>query len=170
MSVLLLNASFEPLRIITTKRAVCLVLAEKAEVIEERSGRLRSATTSVANPAVIRLRHYVQIPFKATYPLNRRSLLARDNRECQVSGCERAGTTIDHVKPRSRGGRHEWTNVALMCSKHNFTKGSKTLEELGWTLKREPAQPTGTMWLLIGAGLEPDPQWSMYLGLAGAAA
>lgn len=162
-SVLLLNASYEPLRIISTRRAVCLVLAEKAEVIEEKSGRLRSATASVAIPAVIRLRHFVQIPFKATYPLNRRSLVVRDNHECQVSGCERIGSTIDHVVPRSRGGRHEWANVALMCPKHNFAKADKSLEQMGWTLKREPRQPTGVMWLLIGTGVEHDPQWSTYL-------
>lgn len=162
-SVLLLNASFEPLRIISTRRAVCLVLSDKAEVIEEKAGRLRSATTSVAVPAVIRLRHYIQIPFKATYPLNRRSLIARDHHECQVAGCERVGSTIDHVIPRSRGGKHEWTNCVMMCSKHNFTKADKTLDEIGWTLKREPRQPTGTMWLLIGTGVEHDPQWSAYL-------
>lgn len=162
-SVLLLNASYEPLRIISTRRAVCLVLAEKAEVIEEKSGRLRSATTSVAIPAVIRLRHFVQIPFKATYPLNRRSLSVRDNHECQVSGCERIGSTIDHVQPRSRGGKHVWTNVVLMCPKHNFAKADKTMAEIGWALKREPRQPVGTMWLLIGTGVDHDPQWETYL-------
>lgn len=162
-SVLLLNASYEPLRIITTKRAVCLVLAEKAEVIEEKAGRLRSAATSVAVPAVIRLRRYVQIPFKATYPLNRRALIVRDGHACQVSGCERIGSTIDHVKPRSRGGKHEWVNVALMCGPHNFKKADKTMAEMGWTLKREPQAPHGTMWLLIGTGVAYDTDWALYL-------
>lgn len=163
MSVLLLNASFEPLRIITTKRAVCLVLAEKAEVIESKPGCLRSATTQVVIPSVIRLRKYVHVPYKATYPLNRRSLLARDRRECQVAGCEKIGSTIDHVVPRSRGGKHEWSNVALMCPSCNFRKGDRLLSEIGWTLKRQPAQPHGSQWLLIGAGIEPDEKWVPYV-------
>lgn len=163
MPTLLLNASYEPLRVISTKRAVCLLLAEKAEVIEAGSGRLRSASREVIEPAVIRLRHFVQIPFKAAIPLNRRALLRRDDNECQVVGCERAGTTVDHVKPRSRGGRHAWDNVVAMCAKCNQAKADRSLEELGWKLKKEPHAPHGTMWLLVGIGIEPQEVWKNYL-------
>lgn len=163
MPTLLLNASYEPLRVISTKRAVCLILAEKAEVLEAGSGRLRSEHASVPEPAVIRLRHYVQIPFQATIPLNRRSLITRDNHECQVSSCNRAGTTVDHVHPRSKGGRHEWTNVVAMCSPCNQRKADHSLAELGWKLKKEPRAPHGTMWLLVGMGIEPVESWEPYL-------
>lgn len=163
MPTLLLNASYEPIRVIATKRAVCLVLADKAEVLEHGSGRLRSATRELAEPVVIRLRHFVQIPFTATIPLNRRALLVRDNHECQVVGCERAGTTVDHVKPRSRGGLHRWENVVAMCSPCNQRKADSTLAELGWKLKKQPHAPKGTMWLLIGIGMKPHEQWEPYL-------
>lgn len=168
MPTLLLNASFEPLRVISTRRAVCLILSEKAEVLEAGSGRLRSASSEVPEPAVIRLKHFVQIPFKATMPLNRRALIARDNHECQVSGCKKAGTTVDHVHPRSKGGRHEWTNVVAMCAKHNQDKADRLLAELGWTLKAEPHAPRGTRWLLVGIGVEPQESWVPYLDYASA--
>lgn len=166
-NVLLLNASFEPLRVITTKRAVCLVLSDKAEVLEAHpNGRLRSAGGGVelAAPAVVRLRNFVQIPFRATMPLTRRALLARDDHVCQVAECHRAGTTVDHVIPRARGGKHRWENVVAMCSKHNFTKSDKLLKEIGWTLKREPRVPHGTMWLFIAIGIEPEESWLPYIG------
>lgn len=161
--VLLLNATYEPLRVISTRRAICLILSEKAEVLEEAPGRFRSASTEVAVPLVIRLRRFVQIPFTATIPLNRRALLARDRGECQVSGCGRAGTTVDHVHPRSRGGKHRWENVVAMCSKHNFEKADLTLDEIGWTLKSKPYAPTGTKWLFIGIGVDPQESWVPYL-------
>lgn len=164
--VLLLNASFEPIRVITTKRAVCLILAEKAEVVEEKPGRLRSASFSMATPCVIKLRHFVQIPYRATLPLNRRTLMGRDKGQCQIAGCERAGTTIDHLMPRSRGGKHEWTNTIACCAPHNFKKGDNTIEEMGWTLKKEPRVPKGTMWLLVGMGIDPDEAWVPYLSPA----
>lgn len=163
-NVLLLNASFEPLRVITTNRAMCLILSDKAEVLEERpEGRLRSATMEFPVPAVVRLRNFVQIPFRATMPLTRRALLVRDNHECQVAGCKRSGTTVDHVQPRSRGGKHRWENVVAMCSKHNWTKADRTLTEMEWTLKREPHAPHGVMWLFIAIGVEVDPIWQPYV-------
>ncbi len=163
--VLLLNACFSPLRLISTKRAVCLILAEKAELIEEKPGRLRSESLDIAQPCVVRLRHYVQIPFRATVPLNRRTLMARDRGQCQFAGCDKPGTTIDHLIPRSRGGRHEWGNVVACCASQNFQKADNTLEEMGWSLKRPPHVPRGSMWLLIGMHMENDvdPQWEAYL-------
>lgn len=162
--VLLLNATFEPLRVIDVKRAVCLTLAEKADTLETQPGRLRSETREFVIPAVIKLRNFVKIPHKAHFPLNRRTLNVRDNHECQVAGCDRIGSTVDHLHPRSRGGKHEWPNVVLMCSKHNFAKADRTIEEMEWTLKRTPRIPAGTAWLMIALGIEADPKWRPYLG------
>jgi 5-methylcytosine-specific restriction endonuclease McrA len=106
----------------------------------------------------------VQIPFRAAMPLTRRALLARDEHSCQVSGCTRSGTTVDHVIPRARGGKHRWENVVAMCAKHNFTKSDKLLSEIGWALKREPRMPHGTMWLFIAIGIEPEEAWLPYIG------
>lgn len=166
MTVLLLNASFEPLRVITVRRALGLVLAGKADLVE-RDGEASIRSTGgqeFAVPAVVRLRHMVRVPFQATAPLSRRAIQARDGHRCQVVGCNRPGQTVDHVVPRSRGGRHEWTNVALMCIRHNSHKGDRLLEELGWSLMREPKAPRGALIMLARAGVkEPPAIWSTYL-------
>jgi len=166
MTVLLLNASFEPLRVITLRRGLGLVLSGKADLIEPVDGEYVRSTggEKFEVPAVIRLRHMVKVPFQATVPLSRRALLARDEHRCQVLGCNRAGQTVDHVVPRSRGGRHEWANVTLMCVRHNSQKGDRLLHELGWRLKAEPRAPRGAVVLLARAGMKaPHPAWLPYI-------
>ncbi len=166
MTVLLLNASFEPLRVITVRRALGLLLANKADLVErDDAASIRTAGGAELDvPTVVRLRRMVRVPFQATAPLSRRAIRTRDHHRCQVSGCNRPGQTVDHLVPRSRGGRHEWTNVALMCIRHNSHKGDRLLEELGWNLVREPRAPRGTLILLARAGIqEPPPAWGAYL-------
>lgn len=104
MSVLLLNASFEPLRVVSLRRGLGLVLSGKADLVEPVDGEYVRSTggEKFEVPAVIRLRHMVKVPFQATVPLSRKALLARDEHRCQVLGCNRSGQTVDHVVPRSR--------------------------------------------------------------------
>ena len=166
MTVLLLNASYEPLRVITLRRALGLVLAGKVDLLESHDGEvLRSAGGAAYEiPVVVRLRYMVKVPFQSTVPLSRRAIDARDERRCQVAGCDRGGQTVDHVVPRSRGGTHEWTNVVLMCTRHNSHKGARLLSELGWHLKREPVAPRGELVLLARAGIRTLPEaWVPYL-------
>ena len=164
MAVLLLNASFEPLRVIPLRRAIGLIVAGKAETIAEGEGRIRSATASLAVPAVVRLNYMVRVPFIATAPLTRQAVLVRDGRRCQFSHCSRAGSTIDHVVPKSRGGRHAWTNVVAACPSCNAKKGAKLLGELGWRLKHAPVAPRGAIVLLTAAGVtQPPEQWADWL-------
>jgi len=171
MAVLLLNASFEPLRVIPLRRAIGLIIAGKAEVIVEGNGLMRSATMSYVVPAVVRLRYMVHVPFMSTVPLSRQAVLVRDARRCQFSHCARIGSTIDHVVPRSRGGRHEWTNVIAACPTCNTKKGDRLLSELGWTLRASPSAPRGPIVLLTAAGVaHPPDEWIDWLpGLAPAA-
>lgn len=165
MSVaLLLNASFEPIRVITERRALTLVLDAKAEIIEEKPGRLRSATRDWPIPAVVRLIEYRKIPYTARVPLNRRAVIARDKGVCAY--CGGSGDEMDHVIPRSRGGEHRWENVVCSCRKCNGRKADKLLSEIGWTLNRTPYAPTGTVWLLIGRVRVVDPMWEPYLQVA----
>lgn len=166
MTVLLLNASFEPLRVVTVRRGLGLVLGGKADLIAPMDGEVVRSTGGLVFevPAVIRLRRMVRVPFQATAPLSRRALLARDGHRCQVVGCNRVGQTVDHVVPRSRGGAHEWTNVTLMCTRHNSQKGDRLLSEMGWRLSSEPRAPRGALVLLARAGLQaPHPAWAPYL-------
>lgn len=164
MAVLLLNASFEPLRVITLRRAIGLLVAGKAEVITEGDGEIRSASTAFPVPAVVRLRYMVRVPFRASVPLSRKAVMIRDAKRCQFSHCSRSASTIDHVVPKSRGGVHEWTNVVAACGTCNSRKGDRLLGELGWSLRRQPVAPRGAVVLLSSAGVHEVPQcWSMWL-------
>lgn len=161
---LVLNASYEPLVVVPLRRAVVLVLAEKAEVLHA-DGEWRSASTSVAAPTVIRLRHYVRVPYRARVPLTRAALMARDNSRCQFAHCNAKATTVEHVLPRSRGGPHEWENVVAACNRCNNKKGDRTLAEIGWQLRRPPRAPQGRGWLVAGIANR-NPTWDAYLGLS----
>lgn len=165
MSVLVLNASYEPLTVVTLRRAVCLVLSGRAELVEEEEGRLIRAAGGfeVVAPAVVRLIQMVKVPFRATAPLNRRTLAARDGGRCQRVGCDRTGNTIDHVVPRSRGGGHTWENVTLMCGRCNAMKDDRLLSEMGWKLKSPPRAPRGTLVLVAAASARHAPAWAPYL-------
>ncbi|TNY35977.1 HNH endonuclease [Thermomonospora catenispora] len=162
--VLLLNASYEPLTTLPLRRAVCLVLRDKAEIVhrDATGAVLHSATMSIDVPSVIRLRRYVRIPYRTRVPLTRAALMRRDNYRCAY--CGRRAETIDHVIPRSRGGTHTWENCVASCSSCNHRKADKLLEELGWVLNVTPAVPRGVHWRLIGAAAENgDPQWAPYM-------
>jgi len=167
--VLLLNVTYEPLTTVGLRRAVCLVLCEKAEIVHHDSdGKLlHAASVSLATPSVIRLRRYVRIPNRNRVPLTRAALMRRDNYKCAY--CGRHAETIDHVLPRSRGGLHTWENCVASCTICNHRKADRLLDELGWTLPVAPAVPRGAHWRLIGAQFDGDPQWETYLGTTSAA-
>jgi 5-methylcytosine-specific restriction endonuclease McrA len=160
MHTLLLNASYEPLTVISVHRAVVLVLTDKADLIAAGEGHIRSPSTSVPTPSVIRLRGFVRVPYRSALPLNRRNLLARDGHRCAY--CTDRGDTVDHIVPRSRGGEHVWSNVVAACRRCNGHKGNRLLHELGWTLRTTPSTPRGWSWMLVGVGTT-DPAWSEWL-------
>lgn len=160
MSVLLLNASYDPLRIISLKRAVILVMQDKAEVIEESDRLIRSEKLAFNAPSVIKLKYFVKIPYRAKLPLNNRNVLIRDKFECAYCD-DRKATTVDHVIPRSRGGLHRWENVVAACEKCNAKKADKMLSEIGWEPKWSGYAPNGTRWLVMG--IRPKEEWTPYL-------
>ncbi|HEX8002770.1 MAG TPA: HNH endonuclease [Mycobacteriales bacterium] len=164
---LLLNASYEPLCVVPTRRAVVLVLTAKAVVLEAADRTLHSERLDLAEPVVIRLTRYVRVPYRSRAPLSRQGVLARDGHRCQY--CGNAAETLDHVVPRSRGGRHVWENLVAACRRCNHVKADRTLDELGWTLRSgAPAAPRGAARLLLGHGRY-EPAWAPFLGLAEAA-
>ena len=157
---LLLNASFEPLCVVSDRRAVVLVLKDKAEVVARNGAVLHSERLAVPVPSVIRLVHYVRMPFRSRVPLSRRAVFARDDHRCQY--CERAAENIDHVVPRSRGGQHVWENVVASCRACNARKEDRFLHETSLRLRRPPAQPHSTLWFVATVGTV-DPAWEPYL-------
>ncbi len=157
---LVLNASFEPLCIVPTRRAVVLVLTDKAELLHASEGHFRSERLDLPEPSVVRLAFYVRVPYQARIGLNRRSVFARDGHLCQY--CGGAAENIDHVVPRSKGGTHTWENVVAACRPCNNRKQDHLLHETALTLQRAPVAPRERLWVLAATGgVRPD--WEPYL-------
>ena len=156
----LLNASFDPLCVVSARRAVVLVLKEKAEIVHRNGAEFRSERRSVPVPSVIRLVHFVRVPYRAAAPLSRRAVFARDGHRCQY--CNRTAENIDHVVPRSRGGPHAWDNVVASCRACNSHKEDRLLSEVGLRLPHPPREPKANLWIVASAG-SIDPAWEPYL-------
>lgn len=165
---LVLNASMEPLCVVAARRAVVMVLAEKADLVHANGHRFRSERLELASPSVVRLRRYVHVPRRRHASLSRRGVFLRDEHTCQY--CGDPAENVDHVVPRSRGGDHAWDNVVASCRHCNSRKKDRTPAEAGMGLQRRPFAPRPAFWLVVAVG-RVDPQWSRYLGdVLGAAA
>ncbi len=159
-AALVLNATYEPLCVVSGRRAVVLVLTSKAVSVAEGDAVLHSARTDVAVPAVVRLLRYVRVPYRVNVPLTRKAVFARDGGRCVYCGA--AATSLDHVVPKSRGGTHSWDNVVSACGRCNHVKADRGIAELGWRLVRQPTVPSGAAWRVVGAR-RVDPRWRPYL-------
>ncbi len=157
---LVLNATYEPLCVVPIRRAVILVLKDKAEILHASDRELHSERTTMPVPSVIRLTHFVRVPFRARAALNRRAVFARDDHRCQYCGV--AAENIDHVIPRSRGGEHVWENVVASCRPCNSRKEDRMLHEVGLVLRRRPTAPKELTWIIVAVGTI-DPRWEPYL-------
>ncbi|AOY55745.1 MAG: hypothetical protein RI933_647 [Actinomycetota bacterium] len=167
MKTLVLNAGYEPLGVVSFKRALVLVLSEKATVLAN-SGEviLHSANAAYQLPSVILLTRYVRVPSVRKIPVTRRGVLRRDLNRCAY--CSRPANTIDHVQPKSRGGADSWENLVACCLKCNNAKGDRTLAEIGWKLDFVPRMPVGLTWMLKGAE-RTEPEWDSFIRFSSAA-
>ena len=158
---LVLNATMEPLCVVSARRALVLVLSAKADVVSANGHRFRSAHLDLAAPSIVRLRTFVRVPYRRRAALSRRGVFIRDESTCQY--CGRSAENVDHVHPRSRGGLHEWENVVAACRRCNSRKKDRTPEEAGMLLARQPYAPRAAFWLVVAVGGVRD-DWSDYLG------
>lgn len=158
---LLLNATFEPLCVVPARRAVVLVLKDKAEIVHRNCAEFRSERRNVPVPTVVRLVNYVRVPYRVAVPLSRRAVFARDGHRCQY--CGRPAENLDHVVPRSRGGGHAWENVVASCRACNARKEDRLLSECDLVLRHPPRVPHAGLWLVAAVGTI-DPDWHQYLG------
>lgn len=162
--VLVLNATYEPLSIVSVQRAVVLLLKEKAELVEAAAERLHASRTSLPVPLVIRLVYYVRIPHPVVLAPTRRSVALRDNFTCQYCGATpgRGLLTLDHIVPRSRGGATTWENVVSACRQCNMKKGDRTPEEAHMALRKTPGRPHYVAFLLLSEAASKD-VWRKYV-------
>jgi 5-methylcytosine-specific restriction endonuclease McrA len=162
---LLLNSTFEPLKVITWQRAVTLLWLGKVEVIRHYDRDVRSVTFKIRMPAVVRLLRFIRRK-RPQISFSRKNLFARDENSCQYCGARREPSelTYDHVVPRSLGGKTDWANIVTCCIDCNRRKGGRTPEQAGMRLKRHPRRPEklGVVTITIGLTSAPD-AWRDFL-------
>lgn len=159
--VLVLNLDHAPVAVVSAQKAIVLLLLNKANLISIYDFlKIRTVSKSFDYPAVISLNQYKNIPYRGVV-LNRANLFRRDRGECQYCGSQKQ-LTLDHVIPRSKGGKTSWSNLVTACNRCNIQKGDKTPEQVGLMLKSEPFKPSLSYFLAEYAERKAT-QWLPYL-------
>ncbi|HZO94198.1 MAG TPA: HNH endonuclease [Candidatus Baltobacteraceae bacterium] len=163
--VLLLNFTYEPLGIVDLQRAVRLVFQRKAEIVHDDGRVLRTVSAAFPLPSIVRLLYFVARKRKKV-ALTKKNVLLRDDYRCGY--CAAKGTpatmTVDHIVPRSRGGRSSWQNLVACCSACNGRKRDRSPEEARMPLRIRPREPRFIPWIVVRRNTCPD-EWWKYLGL-----
>lgn len=160
-NVLVLNQDYQPLSICSVQRSMKLIFLEKAELLhDDPKKELRTIRESFQFPSVIRLRSYIRVPYNKVV-LSRRNIMRRDNFTCMYCGSKN-DLTIDHVLPKSRGGKDVWENLTTACEKCNVKKGSRTPEEAGMPILKQPYRPIPITFFRDYNGNVQEP-WKPYL-------
>jgi len=161
MRTLVLNAGYEPLAVVSFRRALLLVLTDKATILSADDNRpVVSSHATLPRPTVIVLNRYVRRPHRIASHVTRRGVLRRDSYKCAY--CGKPATTVDHVVPRCRGGQNSWENLVAACLTCNSRKADLTLAQLGWKLKVTPKVPRGNLLFVRGLDHVED-DWGQYL-------
>lgn len=160
--VLVLNANFEPINVCSTRRAIGLLMTDKAVIVSNGRGEIHSSNSTFPRPSVIRLGYMIQRP-RPCVSLNRQEIFRRDNYTCQYCGQKGEKLTIDHIIPRRRGGRHTWTNLVAACQACNRKKGGLPPHEAHMALIRQPFEPRATADYLYGRYLKINQDWAFFI-------
>ncbi len=163
--VLLLNISYEPIKVIDWKKAVTMLCLGKVEVIDEYACDVRSVSFTIKLPSVVRLLNVVKRRNKPV-KFSRQNIYARDKYKCQYCGTKflPEDLTYDHVLPRSRGGKTEWTNIVTCCVDCNRKKGGRTPREASMRLLKKPVRPNWVPALRLVLGFRAVPlTWREYI-------
>jgi len=163
LPVLVLNQNYEPLNICRVRRAVVLMHHGKAELLENGSGFIHSASDAFDVPSVIRILSMIKRP-RTQRKLTRFEIFNRDSYTCQYCGKKIFQLTLDHVIPRYRGGQHTWENVVSACVPCNRRKAGKSPEQSGMRLARRPSPPRNSLSFHIPyQHLQTHIEWQQYL-------
>ncbi len=163
---LLLNITYEPLRIISWQKAITLLTLGKVEVIEEYDHEIHSVSFSIQLPSVVRLLYLVKRRRQQEVKFSRKNIYARDNGRCQYCGIhlQPKEITYDHVIPKSHGGNTTWENVVTCCIACNGKKANRTPKQANMTLRKIPKKPYWQNFLQLTIGLKRTPDsWRDYL-------
>lgn len=163
--VLVLNATYEPVHICNVRRALIMIFKGLAVMEEPARFALRSIRTTFPAPSVIRLMHFVHIPYRKKLA-SKNNILIRDRYVCQYCGkpLKSHEITLDHIVPKSRGGESNWENLATCCPRCNVKKGSQLPEEAGLKLIKDPRNGSSYHFLhLLRHYGSVDERWRKYL-------
>ena len=164
---LLLNATYEPLKVVNWQKAITLLCQGKVEVISVYDREIRAVTFRIKLPSVIRLLRYIKIKRRFDYvPFSRANIYARDGHQCQYCGDDFSTNelTFDHVVPVAQGGRKDWENIVTCCVSCNRRKGGRTPHEARMHLVRFPRRPESIPAIRITIGLRNAPDsWRDFL-------
>lgn len=159
--VLVLNQDYQPLSICSLRKAILLILLEKADLLHKHpEKKIQTVRFDYDYPTVIRLQEYIRLP-RMNIVVTRKNVLKRDSFKCQYCGT-RESLTIDHVIPKSRGGSDEWDNLITCCSTCNVKKGNRTPKEADMPLMSKPHKPNHLMYLRAQVQHVQD-DWKPYL-------
>ncbi len=162
--VLLLNQNYEPLSICSARKAIILMFLGKVQLVERYDSLLvRSVTTQIALPSILRLNRYIHVPRKRIL-LSRKNIIKRDRLSCQYCGSRSKPLTVDHVIPKERNGEDRWENLVAACVECNAKKGNRTPEEANMKLFTVPKKPNHLYFIQNFFG-QPEDLWKPYLYL-----
>lgn len=159
---LLLNATYEPVTVVSWQRAMTLWAQGKVEIVDEHDVEVRAVTFTFKLPSIVRLLRYVRLKRRSgAIPFTRANIYSRDNHECQYCGSEDE-LTFDHVIPEAQGGGKSWDNIVTACFTCNTKKGARTPAEAGMTLRRQPRAPHPSLRVVVGIRKAPT-SWLSFL-------
>jgi 5-methylcytosine-specific restriction endonuclease McrA len=161
--VLVLNANFAPINVCSVRRAIGLMMQDKASLVMNGRGYIQTVRNSFPVPSIIRLQYMIKRP-RPIVKLSKREIFRRDGYTCQYCGQRSRRLTIDHVIPKHLGGPHTWTNLVTACSSCNHKKGGRTLERVpNMKLRSEPKEPPATAHYIFGQYLSRNEAWMDFI-------
>lgn len=158
--VLVLNQSYQPITLITVKKAITLFFRDKVDFVELSENIIHSPSSSLNAPLIVRLKFPIRYSPFGRVELNKRNLFRRDGFKCAYCGSD-DNLTMDHIVPKSRGGQSNWENLVTACHPCNNRKDNKLLEDVGYTLSVKPRQPNQLMFLTHNTKVHD--KWKPYL-------
>ena len=163
---LLLNATFEPLKVISWKRAMSLWCEGRVEILDTHDRELRAVTFSFKVPSIVRLLRFVKVRNLHQVKFSRANIYTRDSYTCQYCArpFEPEELTFDHVVPVAQGGRRSWENIVTCCVSCNRRKDNRTPAQAGMKLLHPPRRPSATAVFRVSIGVRRMPaSWRDYL-------
>lgn len=163
---LLLNATYEPLKVISWQRAMTLFVQDKVEIVDTHDKEVRAVTFSFRLPSIVRLLRFVKVRNLHAIKFSRANIYLRDEYTCQycATSFEPEDLTFDHVIPVAQGGRRSWENIVSACVPCNKRKDNRTPEQAGMKLKGTPRRPSATARFRATVGVRKAPEsWRSFL-------